>query len=122
MGALKTALREGYHRGELDRDLGATVGRLRETPEETGIFTLAEFLRIVSDRLKKTTFHLDKSTNVDYNASMEKTTTVRIDREVKKVLADIAKKNKRTLKQQIALCIELGAEEFAKGVTNGKIS
>jgi integrase len=49
MGAVKTALREGYHRGDIDHDPIAGVARLHEDPKETGIFTKDEIKKIFSD-------------------------------------------------------------------------
>lgn len=49
LSALKTALREGYHRGDLDRDPTTGVGQVRGKPKETGIFSLEEMRRILQD-------------------------------------------------------------------------
>ena len=49
LGALKTALREGVHRGDLAADPSAGVGALKESPEELGIFSRAEVSRIITE-------------------------------------------------------------------------
>jgi hypothetical protein len=48
LGALKAAIREGYHRGDIDHDPTAGVGKLRENSRETGIFTREEMADILS--------------------------------------------------------------------------
>lgn len=49
MGALKTAIAEGYHRGDLDHNPTEGVGKVREEPEETGIFSREEIYRIITE-------------------------------------------------------------------------
>jgi integrase len=48
MGALKTAIKEGYHRGDIDHDPTVGVGKLREDSKETGVFMPGEISRIFS--------------------------------------------------------------------------
>lgn len=49
LSALKTALKEGYHRGDIDHDPTVGVGTLRGKSKETGIFTLEEMRRILQE-------------------------------------------------------------------------
>jgi len=49
VGTLKTAIAEGYHRGEIDSNPTVGVRKIREDPEETGIFTPEEVRRIITE-------------------------------------------------------------------------
>jgi integrase len=51
LSALKTAINEGVHRGELSGNPLQLVSALKDTPEQTGIFTLKELHHLFTDPL-----------------------------------------------------------------------